>query len=393
MKSDRQLLVKIILVVVVFWSALLLMGEFYRYFTVPSSEALAILPFTRVEFWQDQYQKWDSSHYLSIARDGYQADEITFFDFRRLAFFPGYSAAIKLISLVTAENYVAAGLIVDGLCLIAALFFLFRLIRLDEDEKTSWLTIKYLLIYPWAFFFTLIYSESLFLFLSVLAFYLMRQKKWWAVGLVAGLATLTRSFGALLVFPALMESDFLVNLGALFFKKRPLSFAQFWTFFKYSWLLAFPFALGIYLLINKYYAGDCWAFLFYQKEVWFHHFVWPWQTIQEFWIMAHTTSWEWTLGTWGAQLVATVLTIILIICGYIKKIRPSYLIYSILYLLLILTMSWQISGARYLACLFPNFYIMAKLARRSPVLDLCLSIVLPLFLVLLWFLFLRGAVV
>ncbi len=57
---------------------------------------------------------------------------------------------------------------------------------------------------PMAFFFSAVYSESLYLALSVGLFWCARQGRWALVGVVGALAAATRSTGIVLIVPALM---------------------------------------------------------------------------------------------------------------------------------------------------------------------------------------------
>ncbi len=57
---------------------------------------------------------------------------------------------------------------------------------------------------PMAFFFSAVYSESLYLALSVGLFWSARQGRWALVGVLGALAAATRSTGLVLLLPALM---------------------------------------------------------------------------------------------------------------------------------------------------------------------------------------------
>ena len=52
-----------------------------------------------------------------------------------------------------------------------------------------------------SFFFSAVYTESLFLALSAGCFYLARRERWVWAGVLGGLAAATRSIGVLLVVP------------------------------------------------------------------------------------------------------------------------------------------------------------------------------------------------
>jgi len=113
--------------------------------------------------------------------------------------------------------------------------------------------VLYLAVFPFALFLQAVYSESLYLLLTLAAFALAERKRFLAAGAVAGLALLTRPTGAALL-PALAllawgERDRLRAVGSL--AVAPLLFA------------AYP----LYLWRAE---GDPWAFLHAQR-IWTRH--------------------------------------------------------------------------------------------------------------------------
>ena len=82
---------------------------------------------------------------------------------------------------------------------MVALFFLARLdLTRHQAERAVLLTA----IFPFSFFFGMVYTEALFLLLTVLSFYAFRSQRWILGGLIGGLATATRVNG-ILMLPAL----------------------------------------------------------------------------------------------------------------------------------------------------------------------------------------------
>jgi hypothetical protein len=138
---------------------------------------------------------FDGINYLDIAKKGY--------GIYQQAFFPLYPKLIAwLTPLFGGRNLVAAWTI-NLVCFYLALFFFYKLVALDFSEKVSKRTLLYLLIFPTAFFFSMVYTESLFFFLIIASFYFARTKKWWLAGIFGGLASATRLPGIFL-FPALL---------------------------------------------------------------------------------------------------------------------------------------------------------------------------------------------
>jgi hypothetical protein len=155
------------------------------------------------------WANFDGVHYLSIAQRGY-------YQFQQ-AFFPLYPYLIRNLQPFF-QNYLYPGLLVSHLSLLIALFLFYELVKLDYDKKIAHRTLLYLLIFPTAFFFVSVYTESLFLALVLGSFYAARKKNWWIAGILGGLASATRFVGIFL-FPALLIEWFLQNENA---KKRGL---------------------------------------------------------------------------------------------------------------------------------------------------------------------------
>jgi hypothetical protein len=97
---------------------------------------------------------------------------------------------------------------------------------------------------PMAFFFSAVYTESLYLALSVGLFWCARQGRWMWVGVLGALAAATRSTGILLLLPALVlylhgprEDRACDSRGVLRYRLRPDAL----------WLALIPAGTGVYL--------------------------------------------------------------------------------------------------------------------------------------------------
>lgn len=171
------------------------------------------------------FARWDSTWFVDIADHGYGDGG------SRAAFFPLYPLLVRAVSLVTVST-VAAGVLVSLACLFGALAVLHRLTALELDEDAATATVWLVALFPMSFFLGAVYSEALFLLLSVAACYAARTERWaWAAGLGA-LAALTRSAGLVLVVP----------LALLWWRahRRPGA--------PLAWLLAVPLALAGFCL-------------------------------------------------------------------------------------------------------------------------------------------------
>ena len=136
--------------------------------------------------------RWDSVWYLEIAQYGYDLPD-------RAAFFPLYPAVVALAAPLTTP--LLAGLVVSCGCAIGGMYLLHRLVELDFGAETARAVILIVAWFPSAVVLSAVYSEGLFLLLSVGALYAARLGRWPLAGLAAGLAAATRSSGVLLMLP------------------------------------------------------------------------------------------------------------------------------------------------------------------------------------------------
>ncbi len=143
----------------------------------------------------DIWARWDGVRYLTIAAQGYHPNN------DNLAFFPLYPASIRLLSGVFSNDMVLTGLVIGTLSFAAALFYLYKLVRLDWGKELAERTVFYLSISPMSFFFFAVYTEPLFLLLSIASIYHARRSQWIASVVFGALAVLTRPPGILLLVP------------------------------------------------------------------------------------------------------------------------------------------------------------------------------------------------
>jgi len=150
----------------------------------------------------DLFLRWDSGWYLSIVQNGY-----FFFpgEESSVAFFPLYPSLVKIFSFSYLDARIT-GFVLSNVALFLAMIYLFRLINLDYEDKTISLnSVIFALIFPASFFFSIFYSESLFLFLSVGCFYYARKNRWFLASLFGYFAALTKPLGVFIFIPILIE--------------------------------------------------------------------------------------------------------------------------------------------------------------------------------------------
>lgn len=137
--------------------------------------------------------RWDSVWYLRIAQHGYASPASA-------AFYPLYPLLIRAGSTLLGPPLVVGSLISLAAATIA-LVLVHRLSRLDMNESQSRLTVLLIAFFPTALFLSAVYSESLFLALSVGSVYAARRDRWAWAGTLGAAAAATRPEGVLLVVP------------------------------------------------------------------------------------------------------------------------------------------------------------------------------------------------
>jgi hypothetical protein len=138
------------------------------------------------------WRHWDSIWFIRIAEHGYSP--------YRAAFFPLYPALLILGHRVS-SSYDLVGITISLACYAGAMVLLYRMVRDDLGSRVALWSVVFISFASTSLFFQAVYSESLFLFLTVAGFAAARRGHWWLAGLAGLLAALTRSAGILLLVP------------------------------------------------------------------------------------------------------------------------------------------------------------------------------------------------
>jgi mannosyltransferase PIG-V len=168
----------------------------------PDSKAPGFaMPFDHQRF-AEIFAAWDSGWYFDIARHGYywRADGQS-----SVPFFPLYPMLMRAVAVPLGGSDRAvwlAGVLVSCAAFVLALVFLHRLTeRVFGDLAVARRTVLYVAVFPFAIFFTRVYSESVFFLMSVLAVSRAYDRRWLQASLWGALATLARPNGILIGLP------------------------------------------------------------------------------------------------------------------------------------------------------------------------------------------------
>ncbi|MFI4990364.1 MAG: mannosyltransferase family protein [Solirubrobacterales bacterium] len=236
--------------------------------------------------------RWDASWYLVIAHYGYRPDLGTF-TASRDAFFPLYPLGLRGLGWLGLP-LIAAGVLISLLALSLALYGVHRLTTLElaalarrrsgsarlltgglADADVARLAVMLTAFAPMAFFLSAVYSEALYLALSVGLFYAARRGRFALVGVLAALAGAARSTGIVLLLPALIL--YLYGPREDRAPDQPLARGltpRYRLRKDVLWLALAPLGLLLYMLYLGLAGGDALA-PFHAQDVWGRHFAGP----------------------------------------------------------------------------------------------------------------------
>jgi mannosyltransferase PIG-V len=282
--------------------------------------------------------RWDSVWYLAIANDGYPAD-----DPRRAAFFPLYPLLVRTANALVREP-ILAGALVSLVCFAVALVLLHRLTALELGAPAARATVWALALFPASVFFSAVYSEALYLMLSVGCLYAARTGRWGWAGVAGALGAATRSAGVLLVVP-------LAVVWLARGERRPRGAAA---------IALVPLGLVAFCAALAAGGGDALA-PFHAQDTWFRHFAGPFAGV-----------WDGATAAWrglhhlddDAARADVVLFVFLVLAvpavvGTLRRLPAAYGAYVVA--ALALPLSYPVgpqplmSLPRFLAVLFPLF--------------------------------------
>ncbi|HWQ99833.1 MAG TPA: hypothetical protein VN397_03230 [Candidatus Methylomirabilis sp.] len=280
--------------------------------------------------------RWDSEWYFTIARTGYQFQPST--QLQNIVFFPIYPALIFVVGYLLFGNLILAGWLISLAALAGACVVFKQLLKefhpkLDADDA-----LFFLLVFPTAIFFNAVYTESLFLLLSVTTIYFARKKQFGLASIVGAAAALTRITGALLFIPLAIE--YAVTYG---WKKgvRPIVLS----------LLLIPLASASFFGFHWWKTGD--PFFFFKVEsAWGRSF----KLNADHFATATSAALVNLMLDVGFLALALVLTWVVL-----KKIRASYAWYCLATILVAVSSGSLMSIGRYVLVLFPLSMALASL--------------------------------
>jgi hypothetical protein len=314
------------------------------------------LPFGAARFFET-FAAWDSGWYFDIARRGYYASPDSQ---SSIAFFPLYPLLMRACAWPfggTDRALWAAGIVLSSASLVLGLACLHRLTeRMLGERETARRTVLYVAVFPFAYFFTQVYTESLFLFLTVAAVLAAQASRWGWAGLLGALAALTRPNGVLIALP--------LGLMALSGRPRLPELAR-----RLSAVLLVPLGLGLFCAFAWRLSGDPLGWLHAQAQWGYTVGNRPWVELMR---LFDGLAREGPYGYFFSDPLAPyyflhgmlALGLVALVPSVFTRVSPALGAYAAISLYVPLTGNALEGIGRYAATLFPVFMLLGRV--RSP---------------------------
>ena len=349
---------------------------FWRFFLFTVEQNRTFIP-QKPEYLGELFQSnFDGVYYSAISQYWYRGLD--------QAFFPFYPITIKFVSLLTSLHSSTAGIIVS----VTALFLLLKILSLLMDldgfkNKSFWAVILYV-SFPTSFFFSAVYTESLFLLLTLLSFYFARKKMRYTASLVAAFASATRIIGIFLLPSLFLE--FYSQLKDLKLNKTKMTYI-----FHFLPLALVPVGLFSYMVFLWYKYGD--PLLFVHIQPYFGAgrsgggvILLPQVLYRYVKIFMSVSPSSFTFFIAGLELATLVLITLTLILALKTKIKKSYILFAFL-AIYFPTLSGTLSSLPRYAMVCFAVFIYLSLIRNDYIklIIFLLFIFLQVFLAMLFF--------
>lgn len=289
----------------------------------------------------------DAGFYQDIAKDGYVPTSLGHWKFwnkqklaeqGRYAFFPALPYSARVLMKATGLRFeIIANFLAFSYSLLAfLLFFWLARIYFENEETAFWATALWM-VFPFHYYFSMFYTESLFVILLLGSFLSIHYKKWLPLAILSSLLVGTRTNGIIAGLPFLIyfwEQHLKGKNWGLKMTLPALSFAlpMFLTFVAY-----------LFFLETK--TGDYFAFSTVQV-LWGKEFMLPWKSL-------------FNEGDWMNQIRSFyVLAFVMVALLGAKKLPLSFQVLIWINFILPLLAGSNQSMPRYISTIFPLFFLL-----------------------------------
>jgi len=285
----------------------------------------------------------DALWYADIARNGYERQPFDSTKEHNWAFFPLFPLILGLVGKITGE-YGLTGSILSNVFFLLAMLQLYKLvIKLGYTPEDAERTLFYLAAFPTSYFFSLPFTESLFLLLSVSCFLEAKNEAWWLAGLCGGLAAATRVTG-LCLFPLLV---------LLYWERHRTVDVRILA------LLLIPVGIVPYMIFLHCVTGNALAFLDVQAA-WGHSIGFFMRPIWDYLKSPLDINFRWDF-----RFLNFLAAVLAFACGAVllRRKQWAFATYTLLCVIIPLSAMRLQSLTRYIMIAFPIFILLAEAGR------------------------------
>jgi hypothetical protein len=142
---------------------------------------------------------WDGYWYTLIAQHGYPARIINENHGSRWAFFPAFPAALRATVSTTGLSYVQAELLLSFVLGLASAIAIWLAVRELFGSVVADRTVLLYVFFPASYVLSMAYTEGMFIAAAAGCLFALSRRYWITASLLAIVASLTRSFGVVLI--------------------------------------------------------------------------------------------------------------------------------------------------------------------------------------------------
>ncbi|MCX7122854.1 MAG: glycosyltransferase family 39 protein [Gammaproteobacteria bacterium] len=304
----------------------------------------------------------DGFWYVNIARHGYDvAPQFGVFwqGHANYVFFPLYPFLIKGGIVLTHLPAAIVGQILSSLCFLVSLFLFYHVLRRSVDERMARIGCLLLALSPYNVYYMAVYTESLFLMLSLIFWLAALNQRWFWMGVAGFLMAATHPNGVLII------------LFAIWFAWE--DYQKTHDIWRYCPVLMIPLSLIGYMIYLHFHVGDALAFVHNEEAHW-QRAGWHWRNLT---VELQRQS-RFQMYNISIYLMGLALSVLLYRRGY----RKEALMIPVFTSLALLSGSF-VSLSRYTAGLFPFYMGLLVFVKERKSLDLTLLFLFLLSLLLM----------
>ena len=309
------------------------------------------------------WTQYDAIAYVDIAQNGYNQD---FAEGRgNYGWYPFFPMLILLLSFL---GYYASGFIISNTTSIIAVIILYDLVKDEFGDKTAYKTVILLSLFPTAYFFNAIYTESIFLLGTLAFFWFMKKERYLEAGIVGFFTAMARTQGVVLFLPALY----------MYYKKYNLKLNK-----NLLPLLLIPLGLGVFLLYHFLITGD--AFIQFKTHLDFQRSITlPTDAIvHSISVLMETIALSDIKGAFYQSFNLFTLGFFGILLYYTYRyVNKEYFLYFLVSFIIPLLSARLEAITRFYLVLFPAFIALTIIEKKNPLLIKILYIGFAVLLVL-----------